>query len=63
MDKLRVMEDKQDIVEEPVPVAPPIPFIHLEADGKGGWRLSSNIPNPERILRIIGAQLTLRNEQ
>ena len=60
MDKLSVMED---IVEEPVPVDPQNPFIHLEADGKGGWEFSSNIPNPERILRIIGAQLTLRNEQ
>ena len=60
MDKLGAMEDN---VEEPVPVAPPTPFIHLEADDKGGWQFSSNIPNPERILRIIGAQLTLRNEQ
>lgn len=39
------------------------PYIHLEADDKGMWSLASNLTNPERHLRIIGAKLTLRAEE
>lgn len=39
------------------------PFILLEQDGQGGWDIKSNLNNPERHLRLIGATLVLRTEQ
>ncbi len=39
------------------------PYIHLELNANGGWDLTSSISNPERILRIVGAKLVLRNEE
>jgi len=41
----------------------PVPYIHLELNANGGWDLTSSISNPERILRIVGAKLVLRNEE
>jgi hypothetical protein len=40
-----------------------VPYIHLELNANGGWDLTSNISNPERILRIVGAKLVLRTEE
>jgi hypothetical protein len=45
------------------PQAPAPPFILLQKGEDGGWRWESNIKNPERILRIIGANLVLRNDE
>jgi hypothetical protein len=45
------------------PQAPPPPFILLKRDADGGWRWESNVKNPERILRIVGAQMVLRHEE
>lgn len=39
------------------------PTILLQLDANGDWQIKSNIKNPERILRMIGARLVIRNEQ
>jgi hypothetical protein len=47
--------------EAPAEVVAP-DFILLQKGPDGSWGLSSNVHNPERILRIIGAQMVLRHE-
>ena len=42
---------------------PTKPTIILEQQDDGGWRVLGNVKNPERMVRLLGAQLVIKNEQ
>lgn len=63
--RIRTMKDKEALQQEiqdktAEEAGASVPFIHLEPDDEGNWRYTSNLVNPERVLRILGAQLVLR---
>ena len=47
---------------EPAPLPEPVKeYILITLEGEQ-FKLESNLANPERLLRLIGARLVLRNE-